>query len=243
MTPASSATEPLEADGEPSEHTSAPERAGGESTTLASNVDSGGKSRSRRTAATSPGARAPPHRRQRRSDPDRRGRIAEAALQVALERGVNAVSHRTVAAVADVPLGSTTYHFTGLDDLLGAALERAAARYAEQLVAWSSAIAPGGDVADALCDLVLDSLATDAPRVAAEYELYLVALRRPALRDVSRAWFDLLPLVLQQHVDAVTARELAIAVDGVMINALVTGELPKRPDLFELLEKIVGELV
>jgi DNA-binding transcriptional regulator YbjK len=196
------------------------------------------------TRVKRPRRRAPaPVRRPRRTDPDRRGRIAQAALRVALERGVNAVSHRTVAAAADVPLGSTTYHFTDLDDLLGAALELAAARYAEQLVRWSAAIAPGGDIADALCDLVLASLERDAPRVAAEYELYLAALRRPALRDVSRAWFDLLPLVLQQHVDAVTARELAIAIDGLMINALVTGELPRRPDLYELLQKVVGELV
>lgn len=173
------------------------------------------------------------------NDPGRRDRIAAAALQVALEQGVGAVSHRTVAAVASVPLGSTTYHFSGLDDLLAAALQRAAAAYAEQLVAWSDAIGDG-DVADALCGLVEHGLGIDRDRVVASYELYLAALRRPQLQAVSSAWSELLPLVLGQHVDELTARELAIVVDGVMVNALVTGGTPRRPDLYELLVRVAG---
>lgn len=174
------------------------------------------------------------------TDPDRRERIAEAALAVALERGVGGVSHRAVAAAAGVPLGSTTYHFRGLDDLLAAAMERAARRYAEQLVAWSAAIPEGGDIADALCEFVIDGLLSDHERIVAEYELYFASLRRPALHDVSRAWLELLTLVLTQHVDEVTARELTIVADGVMVNALVTGTPPRRADLYELLRKVVG---
>ncbi len=162
---------------------------------------------------------------------------------MALEQGVGAVSHRNVAAIAEVPLGSTTYHFSGLDDLLVAAMEKAVAAYAEMLVAWSDAIAAGSDIADALCDLVEAGLSGGRERVQAEYELYLTGVRRPALQPVAQAWSDMLTIVLSQHVDEVTARELAIVVDGVIINALVTGGTPRRPDLYELLRKVVGELV
>lgn len=174
------------------------------------------------------------------NDPGRRDRIAAAALRVALEQGVGAVSHRTVAAVAEVPLGSTTYHFSGLDELLTAAMEKAVAAYAEMLVAWSDAIADGADLADALCDLVDAGLGDGRERVQAEYELYLTALRRPALQPVARAWCDMLAIVLSQHVDEVTARELALVVDGVIVNALVTGASPRRPDLYELLRKVAA---
>ncbi len=79
------------------------------------------------------GARGP-------GDPGRRDRIAAAALEVALAQGVHAVSHRAVAAAAGVPLGSTTYHFRTLDDLLAAAMGRAAAAFAAELDAWDAAL-------------------------------------------------------------------------------------------------------
>ncbi|HWU08014.1 MAG TPA: TetR family transcriptional regulator, partial [Streptomyces sp.] len=60
----------------------------------------------------------------RRYDPERRERIIDAALRVVADRGIGGLSHRTVAAEADVPLGSTTYHFASLDELLVAALRR-----------------------------------------------------------------------------------------------------------------------
>lgn len=175
------------------------------------------------------------------NDPGRRDRIAAAALEVALLQGVGAVSHRNVAAVAGVPLGSTTYHFRDLDELLSAAMEQAAAAYAELLVTWSGAIADGGDIVDALCDLVDHSLGPERERLLTGYELYLAGLRRPGLRPVASAWSGLLALVLAQHVDELTARELAIVIDGVFINALVTGGHPRRPDLYELLVKIHGQ--
>jgi DNA-binding transcriptional regulator YbjK len=187
-------------------------------------------------ASTAP---ARPRRRPRGpNDPGRRDRIAAAAMRIALEQGVGNVSHRNVAAAAGVPLGSTTYHFSGLDDLLAAAMELCAASYAELLVAWSEALPAGADIADAVCDLVVARLEGDREQVVAEYELQLVALRRPALHAVSRAWSELLTIVLAQHVDETTARELTTVADGVIVNALATGTTPRRPDLYELLHRI-----
>lgn len=217
--------------------------AGDASATSAARARRLARARAERSAAAASAGDGPRRRPRGPNDPGRRDRIATAALRVALEQGVGAVSHRNVAAIAEVPLGSTTYHFSGLDDLLTAAMEKAVAGYAEMLVAWSDAIADGADLADALCDLVEAGLTDGRERVQAEYELYLTGLRRPALHPVARAWCDMLAIVLSQHVDEVTARELAIVVDGVIVNALVTGGTPSRPALYELLRKVVGELV
>lgn len=54
----------------------------------------------------------------RRLDPDRRSRIIDAALDVIAEKGVAGTTHRRVAAMADVPLGSMTYRFHSMDELL-----------------------------------------------------------------------------------------------------------------------------
>jgi AcrR family transcriptional regulator len=45
-----------------------------------------------------------------------------AALEVVAAKGVEGLTHGAVAAVAGIPLGSTTYHFASLDDLLAAAI-------------------------------------------------------------------------------------------------------------------------
>ena len=62
--------------------------------------------------------------RRRRHDPQRRDRIIDASLEVIAEHGVAGTSHRRVAAAADVPLGSMTYHFEGMDELLDDVLTR-----------------------------------------------------------------------------------------------------------------------
>lgn len=66
-----------------------------------------------------------------RTDPQRRERIIAATLDHIAEEGVAGVSHRKIAMRADVPLGSMTYHFAGIDDLLREAFKR----FADQIVA------------------------------------------------------------------------------------------------------------
>ncbi|CAM5488856.1 hypothetical protein SGRI78S_04750 [Streptomyces griseus subsp. griseus] len=59
-----------------------------------------------------------------RTDPERRDRIIDAVLDLIVDEGVAGVSHRKVAARAGVPLGSMTYHFSGMDELLHEAFTR-----------------------------------------------------------------------------------------------------------------------
>ena len=66
----------------------------------------------------------------RRVDPDRRERIIDCVLELVAVQGMAGTSHRKVAALADVPLGSMTYHFSGMDELLEATFTRFAPRSA-----------------------------------------------------------------------------------------------------------------
>src|SRR3954451_18472901 len=91
-------------------------------------------------------------------DPGRRERIAEAAIAVVAERGVEGVTHRAVAAAAGVPLGSTTYHFATLDDLLVVALRTAADHNVSRMREWERDLPPGADLAAALAGLVVQAL-------------------------------------------------------------------------------------
>ncbi|MBD0743470.1 TetR/AcrR family transcriptional regulator [Streptomyces sp. CBMA152] len=159
----------------------------------------------------------------RRYDPERRGRIIDAAIRVVGERGIAGLSHRSVAAEADVPLGSTTYHFKTLDELMVAALRQANEGFAAAIRDCGALEEPGVDVAAELARLMGEWIAGDRARVELEYELYLAALRRPPLRPVAAEWAEGVAEVLARHTDPVTARGLVALMDGICLQALLTG--------------------
>ncbi|MFI5974380.1 TetR/AcrR family transcriptional regulator [Streptomyces sp. NPDC051452] len=159
----------------------------------------------------------------RRYDPERRRRIIDAAIRVAGRDGLAGLSHRSVAAEADVPLGSTTYHFATLDDLLVAALCQTNEGFAGVLGASGVLRDTAGDLATGLARVLGQWLGGDRPGVELEYELYLAALRRPALRPVAAQWTEETAERLAERVDPVTARALLALMDGICLQVLLTG--------------------
>lgn len=156
-------------------------------------------------------------------DPEgRRRAIVGAAVELVAESGVGNVTHRQIAARAGVPLGSTTYYFPTLDDLLVAALEEAAELCWAELQAWRHELSNGADPAETLARLARRYL-EDRSRAVLEYELYLAAARTPQLRPVARVWIDGLRELLAPVAGAAGPAVVAL-VDGVMLQALVTGE-------------------
>ncbi|MEU1131426.1 TetR family transcriptional regulator [Streptomyces sp. NPDC005900] len=159
----------------------------------------------------------------RRHDPERRQRIIDAAIRVVGTKGIAGLSHRSAAAEADVPLGSTTYHFKTLDELLVAALRQANEGFAKAVAASGAFADPRADLAAELARLLGDWLAGERTGVELEYELYLAALRRPALRPVAAEWCRGVSDVLAPRTDPVTARALVALMDGICLQVLLTG--------------------
>lgn len=174
----------------------------------------------------------------RRYDPERRARIIDAAIRVAGAKGIAGLSHRSVAAEADVPLGSTTYHFASLDELLIAALRRSNENFAG-LMRESRALAdPAADLAAELARLLGEFFG--GGRAELEYELYLAALRRPALRPVAAEWTDDTAALLAARTDPATARALVALMDGICLQVLLTGGVYDEPYAREMLGRIAG---
>ncbi|MFD8504852.1 TetR/AcrR family transcriptional regulator [Streptomyces sp. NPDC059687] len=158
----------------------------------------------------------------RRYDPERRQRIIDAAIRVVAEKGIAGLSHRSVAAEADVPLGSTTYHFATLDELMVAALRQTNEGFAKALAA-SGLEDAEGDLAADLARALGTWLGGDRTGVELEYELYLAALRRSALRPVAAEWTEETAERLARRTDPVTARALLALMDGICLQVLLTG--------------------
>ncbi|MBC7292136.1 MAG: TetR family transcriptional regulator [Actinotalea sp.] len=152
--------------------------------------------------------------------------MVAAALEVVAERGVAGASHRAIARAADVPLGSTTYHFASLDDLLAAAFTVHADRVASALEQQMSAASGPEEALDALARHLAEDLVR-AEGLLLAVELYVAATRRPALRAVTEAWMRRSRRTLERHFDPVTARELDALVEGLVLHqALSTDPMP-----------------
>ncbi|MCT2583389.1 TetR/AcrR family transcriptional regulator [Actinophytocola gossypii] len=160
-----------------------------------------------------------------RRDPEgRRRTIVRAAMRVIAEVGRGQVTHRLIAARAEVPLGSTTYYFPTLDDLVVTAMREATEDARAQLEAWAEELMRSDDQVTTLVDLIAGYLA-DREQALLEYELYLAAARAPDLRPSAALWLDGLRGICSRLAGGYERGvALAALVDGALLQALVTGD-------------------
>ncbi|MGO4756042.1 TetR/AcrR family transcriptional regulator [Streptomyces sp. 2MCAF27] len=177
----------------------------------------------------------------RRYDPERRQRITDAAAAVVRERGIAGLSHRTVAAAADVPLGSTTYHFATLDDLLIAALRQINAEWLAEVERWAEGVDPAAPPADELARWLEEQFAGDRARLELEYELYFAALRHEGLRPLAAECLDEMARMLTRLVpDAAAARAVVALIDGLTLQVLLADRPYDREGTRAVLARIMG---
>jgi DNA-binding transcriptional regulator YbjK len=171
--------------------------------------------------------------RKARGEKKRRA-IVEATLRVVEREGIGGVTHRSVAREAGVPTTASTYYFATLDDLLIATMLWAAEELCDDML---NIVASGGtarEIARALARAVNENRA----RTLAEYELYLLAGRRPELKAAARRWLDL-AVEAVQPADPVAFRAFLAAVDGLLIQGLIADVAPTEDEL----EPIVSFLI
>lgn len=120
----------------------------------------------------------------------RRAALVDAAVELVLAEGPAALTHRALAARAQLPLASTTYHFATLDDILAAVGTRLAERWVAAVHgtlgdadALARATTPAARAAT-ICQALLPP--GDDAAVRAHYE-HLVGAGRTAL---GRAYAD-----------------------------------------------------
>lgn len=157
-----------------------------------------------------------------RRDPEaRRQRIVTAAVRAIAELGVGNVTHRRIAALAGVPLGSTTYYFPTLDDLVAAALREAVEYARAGLEVWADDLTASHDLPATFVDLASGYLA-DRGQALLEYEVCLAAARTPELRPAAQLWIDGLRGICARFAGPERGFALAALLDGYLLQALVT---------------------
>ncbi|GLK79060.1 TetR/AcrR family transcriptional regulator [Methylopila turkensis] len=176
----------------------------------------------------------------RRTDPNRRDRLIDVALEVIAEHGVARTTHRRVAEAADVPLGSMTYHFRDLEELIAAAFRRFTERitrvYNEAMASAHTSEQATSVIADLLCGGQWFS-----PKdVVLVCELYVFAIRNPDTRVMFGEWAALSMQIMEEHYPPDIARQLESIVGGLILTNYFAPEPLAREEVAALIGKIAG---
>jgi DNA-binding transcriptional regulator YbjK len=181
----------------------------------------------------------------------RREALLEAVLRIVAEVGPDAVTHRRVAEVAELPLASTTYWFESKEHLLTAALELAAERDTARLLEYGAEMERSdGDPLDAVVGAITecdDGSQANRGSLIATFTLLLEAARRPALRQIAQRWTEAYTLTLSRLLEragssdpGADAELLLGAADGLLLEQLASGTVE---DLGPRLRRLAAALV
>ena len=138
----------------------------------------------------------------------RRREILEAALRLIAEGGPDAITHRAVADLAKVPLGSLTYYFDSREDLVREAFRLYLAEATAFVAELEQEIRPSSRsaVIELLLEIVRREFTDDPGAVRMEYELILYAARDPLVAREFNAYERGLEARLAALLEALGAR-------------------------------------
>lgn len=185
-------------------------------------------------------------RKRRANGEESRGRILDAAVEIAGERGYEGTSIALVSAKCGLPASSIYWHFKDKDELIAAVIERSFARWLEAV---SFPGAGAGPVAERVVELArsVAKALLDAPDFL-RLGLMLALERRPEepsarimflrVRDTARQRFAELAREMTDDLDEDAVQLLTTyaiaAADGLFIAKEIGGDSVDLVRLFEL---------
>lgn len=163
-------------------------------------------------------------------------------LDVVAEHGVHRTTHRRIAAAAGVPLGSLTYYFTGLDDLLAQAFARLSevmsALYRETLEEASTPEQAQSAVVDLICG---PAYATERDMTLI-FEMYAYANHNAQVAATTHTWMLRSRESLALHFPPATCQALDVLVEGFPIHRAFSDTPPDRALVAAAVRAIVTQL-
>lgn len=177
----------------------------------------------------------------RSNDPQRREKIIAATLEAVATHGIHAVTHRKIAIIAQVPLGSLTYYFSGIDELLTIAFRRFTEIMTEQYQSFFAGVSEPVEACEAITKMIHSAQITTPEKMALMYQLYAFASRKPALKKVMQNWMHSSQQTLQQWFDPDTARALDAFIEGMTLHFVTDSKPLTRDEILKMVKRIAGE--
>lgn len=196
--------------------------------------------------------RNPPKRR-RHAQRATSEELVQAAQRVIAREGVAAATTRKIAEEASVPLGAVHYWFTDKTELLEDVVRENVSRL-EKAVS-STGLARGGsldDVREALHAAWSEVTADDPGAQLGLYEMTVLALRNPAMRQLARRQYtsyrelaarSLAPALagLDTRRAALLAEFVAVTTDGLELAWLADPDGTHPAEILDLLAEFLGQ--
>lgn len=192
-------------------------------------------------------------RRLSRRGRERKIEMLEAALRIVGRDGLAALSMRSLAVEADMPLGATTYYFSSKSALIAEAFRLHASRETErvlQAIRQLPTEPSARQLADQMTNFLLGGLTKHRHQLISEYELLVGTTREPELASLSRSWQQAMQRELRR-----VAKKLGSpqpAVDAQLLLGLLAGlevdHLSAEPDTTDqaairaVIQRAVGAL-
>jgi DNA-binding transcriptional regulator YbjK len=151
--------------------------------------------------------------------------------------GVGAVSQRAVAREAQLPPSAVLYYFATVDDLLVTTLTMVNDGYIDRFEALSG---DDDQALAALADLIADGTGAGRCAAIAEYELWLMAARRPGMRgELDRRARTLDRFASRFTRDPIDRSGITAAIDGLFLRAFSPDGPPSATEALAILERLV----
>lgn len=171
-------------------------------------------------------ARQPTRPRRRHPPEVRRQLILEAARQCILERGLAATTVREIATLADVSIGTITYHFASVDEILAEVLRDSSKRFTERVMTEAFTL-PG---AMQRLEFLIDTDLPDGEASAAQFRLWLEywarAIHDPQLAVVHSERHSFERGVIEQIIsEGIASGEFSAATDATAVAGEFLGLL------------------
>ncbi len=111
-----------------------------------------------------------------------------------------------------------TYHFGGIDEVLHEAFTRFATSVSEGFERRMAAAVDVASAREAVVAIIAEDVFGSHRDHVLTHELYTLAAREPAYRDLTTAWMARSRTALERHFDPQTARLLDALIEGLTIH-------------------------
>ncbi len=174
----------------------------------------------------------------RQHSADTRTRIIDAAFQLIVESGMSAATSRRIAGAAGLSLGTVSYHFASITDIVKAAFMSMVDEISAAFRARLEAATSFEDAREAVVDLICGDIWATPQHMLMSFELYALASRDPAFRTIQNIWARRSRRSLRLHFTYKEARALDALVEGLTIHSTLASRPFLRPQVRHLVMAI-----
>jgi DNA-binding transcriptional regulator YbjK len=160
-------------------------------------------------------------------------------LTVAIEFGVKGVTHRRVAAAAGVALGSASYHYEHIDELMLEAFTWWVDEQTSLFAADFDTAETDDDVVTAVVNLLSVIHGSESARILL-FEIYAQSVRDPAYHKLVEQWSSQARARLERLFSARTAQQIEAVWEGIGVQ-MAMGAIHSTDEVEPLLRLVLSQ--